>query len=203
MNKYLEFLKTILEKHTDAETGKTDFDSVMNEFEKELPKNWITKEKFAEQTEQLNEAKTTLESLQKQNKDNESLQNEVNDWKSKYEVSVKDNAINTALLAAGAKDLDYAKFKLGEVKLDKDGNVKGLDHLVKDLKEKIPDYFQVETPKDPDDKGQKGYKPIDTKLGANSDSTYSMEQIQNMSTEEINANWEAVAASMNNNEGGQ
>lgn len=199
----LDFIKELIAKYTDAETGKVDVEAVMNAINKAAPEHVVSKEQYNKQAEQVKDAQSTLESLQKQNKDNESLQNEVNDWKGKYEASVKDNALNTALLAAGAKDLDYAKFKLGAVELDKDGNVKGLDHLVKDLKEKIPDYFQVETPKDPADKGQKGYKPIDTKLGANSDSTYSMEQIKDMSTEEINKNWEAVAASMNNNEGGQ
>lgn len=54
-----------------------------------------------------------------------------------------DNAVNEALTTAGATDLEYARFKLGEVTLTKDGKVKDLENKVKDLQTQIPTYFQT------------------------------------------------------------
>lgn len=196
----LDFIKQIIAKHTDEATGKVDIEAVMNEVNKTAPEHIVPKDQYNVQADQLKEAQSTLETLQKNNKDNEKLQTEVSDWKNKYEQSVKDSAITNFLVAAGAKDVDYAKFKLGEVDLE-DGKIKNADKVLKSLKESIPEQFEAENPKD-DSKGTPpGYQVIDTKLGQNNDTKYSMEEIKAMSTEQINENWEAVSASMN--EGGQ
>ena len=76
--------------------------------------------------------------------------------------------VSAALQSVGAKDIDYALFKLGELELDKDGNVKDLESKVKNLKASIPDYFEKKDTLD--DKSKKkaenkaGYQPIDNKL---------------------------------------
>lgn len=68
-----------------------------------------------------------------------------------------DNMVNTALTNAGATDLDYARFKLGEVALSEDGkSIVDLDNKLKDLQEQIPTYFQVKDDKDQNQAGAGG-----------------------------------------------
>ena len=58
-----------------------------------------------------------------------------------------DNLVNEALTTAGATDLEYARFKLGDVELSEDGkSVTDLDNKVKDLQTQIPTYFQTNEP---------------------------------------------------------
>lgn len=58
-----------------------------------------------------------------------------------------DDLVNAALSETGATDLEYARFKLGEVELSEDGKtVKDLENRVKDLQESIPNYFQAVEP---------------------------------------------------------
>lgn len=84
--------------------------------------------------------------------------------------TTKATLVDKALTEAGAKDLDYAKFKLGEVELQEDGTIKDLDNLIKDLKEQIPNQFEAtaeepepeDEPKDPLD----GFTRINPAAGA-------------------------------------
>jgi len=111
----------------------------------------------------------------------------------------KTYAVKSALTESGAKDVDYAIFKLGGVEkleLNKDGSIKGLENQVKSLKESSPDLFQADK-SDADPKA--GYKPLDNKLeDGKGTPALSMAEVKNMSTEEINANWDAVQAAMTN-----
>ena len=60
-----------------------------------------------------------------------------------------DNLVNEALTTAGATDLEYARFKLGEVELSEDGkSIADLENKVKDLQTQIPTYFQTTDPKE-------------------------------------------------------
>lgn len=110
----------------------------------------------------------------------------------------KTYAVKSALTESGAKDVDYAIFKLGGVEkleLNKDGSIKGLENQVKSLKESSPDLFQADSGADP----KAGYKPLDNKLeDGKGTPALSMAEVKNMSTEEINANWDAVQAAMTN-----
>lgn len=101
----------------------------------------------------------------------------------------KTAAIKEALTKAGAKDIDYMAFKLGEVEIDKDGNIKDLDNKVKTLKEANKDYFNVDDPDPKNDPNKKGYKVIDTKLP---DGKTVQLDISKMSVDEINANWDTI-----------
>lgn len=164
----MDFIKDIIAKYTDPETGKVNIDSVMNDINKELPKNWIPKEKFSEQTEQLKSASKTLEELKANNAGNAELQKQVDDWKGKYETATKDYAVRQALQEAGAKDIDYMIYKLGNVDLDKEGKIADLENKIKGLKEGNTDWFKSdetappENPQDP--KNQAGWKPVDNNL---------------------------------------
>lgn len=58
-----------------------------------------------------------------------------------------DDLVNAALSEAGAKDLEYARFKLGDVELSEDGkSITDLENRIKDLQTQIPDYFQAVDP---------------------------------------------------------
>lgn len=58
-----------------------------------------------------------------------------------------DDLVNEALSEAGAKDLEYARFKLGDVELSEDGkSITDLENRIKDLQTQIPDYFQAVDP---------------------------------------------------------
>lgn len=147
-----------------------------------MPKNkfYITNEenldtrlsKLKEQKEQtdaeLANANKLVADLQKTVKDNEDAtskitqyQQEAAEAKAKQAEIEKSYAIKDALRTAGATDIEYMMFKLGDVELDGDGVIKDIDSKIKALQESSPNWFSVsEAPKE----GQAGYKPIDTKL---------------------------------------
>lgn len=73
-----------------------------------------------------------------------------------------DNLVNEALTTAGATDLEYARFKLGEVELSEDGkSITDLDNLVKDLQTQIPAYFQTSDLKENDGDNTPPTDPLD------------------------------------------
>lgn len=151
----------------------------------------------------LADANKLVTTLQKSNKDNEELQTKINDYKTQVDTlqaerqSEQTNyALKDALAQAGVKDVDYGIFKLGEVELGKDGKIKDLDNKVKSLKESSPDMFKA---KEPVGKGDNGYKPVDNKLETgNTGKAFTLEEIGNMSTKEINDNWDAIGTSLEN-----
>lgn len=119
----------------------------------------------------LKSANELISQLQKTNKDNEDLQAQVSTYKkqaeeaeSKQAAIIKEYAIKDALRDAGAKDVDYMMFKLGEVEVDKEGNIKDLDNKVKALKESTPDFFAAADNGGGDKGGNAGYKPLDNSL---------------------------------------
>jgi len=107
---------------------------------------------------QYDEASKLIENLQKQTKDNESLQNQINEWKSKAEQYQKDmieiqkeSAIKIALLEAKATDIDYLTYKFkqkGEIELDENGKIKGLDNKIAGLKAQFPNHFETNSNKE-------------------------------------------------------
>lgn len=115
------------------------------------------------------ESEKLIAELQKSNKDNEAIQNKIAEYeqtiaeKDAELLQVKtDSAIKVALLGAKAVDVDYLTFKLkekGEIKLDDQGNIKGIDDLLSGLKTQFPSQFESSTQKkidehklpDPDD----------------------------------------------------
>ncbi|WP_423215859.1 phage scaffolding protein [Streptococcus equinus] len=118
-----------------------------------------TQEKLSAAEAQLNEANATLATLKKNNKDNEELQSELKSYKERVETleqEAKDNArkqtIKDALTAAKGTDVDYLMFKLGDLEVDDEGNVKDLENKIKDLKASLPTFFEQssEPPKEPE-----------------------------------------------------
>lgn len=103
--------------------------------------------------------KSQIEGLTKANGGNEELQGKITQYEEKIaeqEAQLKqlqaESAVKFELLAKGAKasDMDYLLFKakqLGELKLDKEGNVKGLNDLVENLKKTCQSNFEESSKK--------------------------------------------------------
>jgi hypothetical protein len=177
----MEWITTIIKANT-GEDGKVNIAKVEEQLKVEAPKNVVPKDQYNAQAEKLKaatdkatEAEATIEQLKKDNGSNEDLQKQIAVWKAKAEtadeeikqITIKAQA-ETALREAGAKDVEYALFKLGELELDQRGNVKNLSVQVKSLQESTPAIFETKEGEgdkakgEPDGKG--GYKPLDNSL---------------------------------------
>ena len=103
-------------------------------------------------SKQHGEATTLIEELKKGSKGNEQLQskitayeNQVAELQSELEKTKIESALKVALLSAKAVDVDYLTFKLkekGELKLDDQGNIKGIDDMLAGLKTQFPAQFE-------------------------------------------------------------
>lgn len=108
-------------------------------------------------TTQHGEATKLIEELKKGSKGNEQLQSKITayesqvaDLEAQLEQTKTESAIKVALLGAKAIDVDYLTFKLkekGEIKLDDQGNIKGIDDMLAGLKTQYPNQFETATQK--------------------------------------------------------
>lgn len=123
------------------------------------------KSKLDTKTAEHTEAANLIETLKKDNANNESLQGKVTEYESKItqlnqelEQTKIDSALKVALYGAKASDVDYLLFKIKEkgeeIKLDDKGNVKGIDDIISSLKTQLPAQFETES------KGGKKIEPI-------------------------------------------
>lgn len=149
--------------------------------------------KLDEANEAITKASESTESL-------EAIQAELDEYKTKYEETStalanerKQTQIEKALADAKGKDVEYLKYKLGEVE-----DIEKLPELVEKLKEELPNHFEgveveaeVETPQDVEIIGNKLEK-------GNSNKTFSMSEIAQLTQEEINENWEVISESIKN-----
>jgi len=197
----MEWIKEILVKHT-KEDGTIDTDATNKEIQQEFPKHAVPKDQYNNVSNSLKEANSTIKTLEDKVKDNPDVQKELDTYKTKAEQLETENKqlvinhqVSSALRDAGAKDVEYATFKLGSLELDKNGQVKDLESRIKDLQATLPDYFAKETqdPKDPLD-GFKNLNP-DPKDGKQAVS-FSMDEIGKMTPEQINQNWDAVSVTL-------
>jgi uncharacterized protein (DUF3084 family) len=161
-------IKEIIEKHTD-EDGKINQEEFEKELKEEQAKAYVPKEDFNSKNKELKSANETLEQLKKDNKNVETLQSQIKAHETKVtelQEELADErktfAIKEALQTAGATDVDYMMYKLGDVEVDDEGNVKDLENKVKSLQEENKDFFKVK--KATKDDGNGGYRVIDNKL---------------------------------------
>ena len=118
----------------------------------EAIKVYVPKERFDEVNGKLKEANTTIETLRKNNQDNEELQKQVDQYKTKaieMETAAtntrKEYALRDKLKEAGVTDVDYIIYKQGgldKFNFDKDGKPIGVDDVLKPLKEASPHMFK-------------------------------------------------------------
>lgn len=201
--KTMEWIKEILAKHT-KEDGMIDANAANKEIQQEFPKHAVPKDQYNNVSNSLKEANGTIKALEEKVKDNPDVQKELDTYKSKAEQLETENKqlvinhqVSSALRDAGAKDVEYATFKLGQLELGKDGNVKDLANKVKDLQATLPDYFES-AKNEPENKDPlNGFKSInpDPKDGKQAVS-FSMDEIGKMTPEQINQNWDAVSVTL-------
>lgn len=167
-------IEEILAKHI-SEDGTFDKEAAAKEINQELPKSFVPKHEYNDQTEKLKSANDTIAQLQESNKDNTELQKEVENYKTRIaelETTAAQNELKrlaeNALRDAGATDIDYALYRLGALESDGSGGVKDLDNKIKDLKATVPTHFE-EKATDPLD----GYTKVDNSLKQGAQATQS------------------------------
>lgn len=162
-------LQELLKKHFGDDENK------LNEFLEDMKTNKIytsneenidtryskLKGDFDIKTREHEEATKLIEELKGNNKSIEELQNKITDYetnvipaltKAKEEAEVE-SALKVALVNAKVTDPDYIAYKVkekGEIKLDEDGNIKGIDDTLKDIKNAYPNFFEIEKKKEID-----------------------------------------------------
>jgi predicted RNase H-like nuclease (RuvC/YqgF family) len=107
---------------------------------------------FDNQGKQLSEAHTLIERFKTGAKDNEKLQGQITAYettieelKEQLKQSQLKSEVEKALMSAGVQDIDYMTFKLkehGELELDDEGHIKGIDDKIAGLKTQFPAQFE-------------------------------------------------------------
>src|SRR5699024_8690860 len=166
-----EWIKAILDKHI-GEDGVLNLEEAQKEINTEFPKNAVPKSEFNAKIDDLKTANDTINTLQQENKDVDTLQTTINEYKDQITTleaeradERKTYAVKEALQSAGVSDVEYMMFKLGEVEVDEEGKVKDLDNKIKELQESNPTFFTAT--KDDDDTGNDnlgGFQVLDNKL---------------------------------------
>lgn len=110
---------------------------------------------FDNLTKQHGESTSLIEQMKKDNAGNEVLQGKITEYESKItaltaelQQAKVDSALKVALLEAKVVDVDYLTFKIkekGEVKLDEQGKIKGIDETIASLKTQFPNQFSSES----------------------------------------------------------
>lgn len=128
------------------------------------------KSKLDTKTAEHTEAANLIETLKKNNADNEALQGQVSEYEGRIEALQSElaetkvnSALKIALLEANVTDVDYLTFKVkekGKVEIGEDGKIKGIDDTISSLKTQYPQHFstvsgskKIEEKKLPDDEG--------------------------------------------------
>lgn len=167
----MEWIKNILEKHTDAD-GKLNLAEAIKEINKQAPENVVPKDQYNTTAEAKKQLEADVKARDKQLEDLkkagsvEDLKKQLEDAqdankKAKEEYDAKladmkyDAAIEKALADALHPDLMSAKIDKSKLKLKDDG-VEGLENQVKTLKETYKDMFKPsktgKTPANPEGK---------------------------------------------------
>ena len=190
----MEWLRKLLEGATITD-GKLDIDGLMKSINTEFPKNAVPKEKYNEVSNDLKTANKTLDNLRKNHKDVEDLQKEIEGYKTKMSdleatraKEQKEFTIKSKLKDLGCTDLDYMLYKLGDIdKLDLE---KDWENKAKELKENNATFFPVE---ETNNDNKNNLNVLENKLNeVNNPNSFTMEQLRNMTPEEINKNWDTI-----------
>lgn len=140
----MDWLKTLLEEATITD-GKLDIDGLMKSIQSEFPKHAVPKEQFNAKNEELKTANATIETLKKNNADNDALQKQIDDYKGQISklqadqvTQTKAYALKEALEKEGVLDADYLIYKAGGVDkftFDKDNKPIGVKDALKPFKD--------------------------------------------------------------------
>lgn len=107
---------------------------------------------FDNQGIQLGEANKLIDDLKKASKGNEEMQGKITGYETEIAklqtelaTAKLESAVKVALLNAKATDIEYMTFKLkekGELELDENGQIKGIDDKIAGLKTQFPTQFE-------------------------------------------------------------
>lgn len=139
----MQWLLDLITKHT--KEGVLDTEALTKDINTEFPKHAVPKNEFNDANDKLKTANATIETLKKDNGDNETLQGTIK----AHEATIKklqDDASNTTksytlkeqLSKAGVLDPDYLIYKQGgldKFNYDKEGKPIGIEDILKPLKE--------------------------------------------------------------------
>lgn len=128
---------------------KEIIDKIMAEYGKSVETHKSEIENYKSQISELN---TTMDDLKKNNLNNESLQKLIDEQKASLkakDLEIKTSQIKGALDKAGATDVDYLVYKLGNVE---EFDLKNLDNKIKELQENNVSHFKVAEPNEPPQK---------------------------------------------------
>lgn len=171
----------------------------------EIPKEFVKKEQY-------NKKVQLIDSMQEKINDFEAKAESINkdEYKDKYEALVsefdqykadiqnketranKSNLLNAKLKESGVTNPKLISLLSKEFDLDKieieDNNIKDWDNILNPIKESYSDFFETT--------GISGAEP--TKPPVNNPTSFTKSQIEKMSTEEINKNWDVISKSLSN-----
>lgn len=164
----MEFLKKLLgdDLYSHLETKINEYNSTKTDKEKQIKLadigsgNYVEKNEYEALNGQLNGKQTELETanaliedLKKGNKSNDDLQSKISEYeeqvvdlRTQLEETKLKSAVKVALMSENAVDVDYLTFKLNEsgeaIELDENGNIKGWQDKISNLKTKFPKMFE-------------------------------------------------------------
>ncbi len=179
--------RSFLEKF---ELSKEQINQILDENGKDLSSK---DEKISQLEADLSTAKEEVESYKTKANDAENFENKYNESQTQLETlrsELKEQKIERALIEAGATELDYLKFKLGEVDVDSDDFSEKLDTLKADYKSFFASAEHVDN-KETNDNVPPGYKVVDNKLD-NGDAKPKMTKREIMAIEDVNERQKAI-----------
>ena len=119
------------------------------------------KEDYDAKSKEHTEATKLIEELKASSKGNEDLQakitgyeGQVAELQKELEQTKIESALKVALVNAKVSDVDYIAYKVKEkdtnLTLDENGNIKGINDTLKDIKTAYPNFFETEKKKEID-----------------------------------------------------
>lgn len=151
-----QWITDLLEQHTNEEGG-FDVEAFKAGYDTEAPKQHVPKSEFNKKNDELKEARDTLKKLEESD-NGEDLKKQLEEYQAKLkevEQERADEKKQQAILGALTDAVDpefVASLIKDDVELDDDGNVKGLEDLLKEKKEKQPYLFKAEEKKEEKEK---------------------------------------------------
>lgn len=164
----------------------------------EIPKEFVKKEQYNKKVqlidsmqEKINDFEAKAESI---NKDEykEKYENLIAEIQEKETRTNKSNLLNAKLKESGVTNpklisLLSRQFDLDKIEIE-DDNIKDWDNILNPVKESYSDFFETTD--------ISGVEP--TKPPVNNPTSFTKSQIEKMSTEEINKNWDVISKSLSN-----
>lgn len=174
-------------------------DTIADTIKAEIPKEFVSKAQYNKKVAKIDELNNTIADLEAEG-ENDTSKKELEELKAEYDKyknsvesektnAVKVNAIKKLLNENGVKNEKLANLLIKEIELDKiefdeDKNIKGVDDLIKPIKENYGDFFSKTT--------IQGNPPTTPPNGGNNGSKYTFESLKGMTAEQIKANYQNI-----------